>query len=206
MHVLCSALSRVRWHALVVGVLGSLGCESRSAGRTTETAAPTDSLTTASSGDPAGAARATLGVVFDPLTIRVGDSVAGLAVQRVDVRRVVVDSTPVGTIAFGGILQLEGRVIPHFDSDARAPDGGVPVCFEANVRSAARMPRWSGDQRRPWFCFTNAEPARRALVPHTSHASGVSDREWRVRIDDFTIHRGLSDEVNSARFVGVDPY
>lgn len=185
-------------------ILGLLGCE-RGAGRVTDSAASADSLSRANSVDPAGAARASLGVVFDPLATRVGDSVAGLSVARVEVRRAAVDSTPVGTITFRGILLLEGQVVPHFDSEARTSDGGAPVCFEANARSAARMPRWRGDRRRPWLCFTNTDAARRALGPDTPGAAGMPERERRIRIDDFTINRGLTDEVNSARLVGVEP-
>jgi hypothetical protein len=140
--------------------------------------------------DPAGAARARIGVVFDPSRVRAGDSVAGLVVERVTVSRAVVDSSYVGDITFRGEIELSGRTFPHFEADA-----SDAACFEADSTSAARLPRWAGDRRRSWFCFSNATAANRALGPSRQ------ERPARVVIADFTIHRGLSDQVNSARFV-----
>jgi hypothetical protein len=57
------------------------------------------------------------------------------------------------------------------------------------------MPRWIGDERRPWFCFENRSEAERALGPPSDGVAAT------ITIDGFTIHRGLSDQVNSARFV-----
>lgn len=145
-------------------------------------AAPTDP-------DPAGAARARIGVVFDPSRVHPGDSVAGLVVERAVVTRAI-DSSFVGDIAFRGEVELSGRTIPHFEADA-----SNSVCFEADSVSAARLPRWAGDRRRPWFCFSNTTAARRALGPASA------ERPARIVIRDFVIHRGLSDQVNSARFV-----
>src|SRR3712207_7969887 len=61
------------------------------------------------------------------------------------------------------------------------------VCFEADAESAARLPRWGGDDRRPWFCFENQAQARRALGPPSDGVKAT------VVIDRFVIHRGLSD-------------
>jgi hypothetical protein len=146
--------------------------------------------------DPAGAARERLGVVFDPLAVSAGDSVGALRVVRVDVRRAVTDSTPVGTIAFRGEVALTGRRIPHFDADLAA----TVVCFEADSLSAARLPRWRGDRRRPWFCFDDATVADSLMGPVAASSAAV-----RIVIDDFTIHRGLTDQVNSARLVCRGP-
>jgi hypothetical protein len=80
----------------------------------------------------------------------------------------------------------------------RHPDSDVQlVCFEADAGSAARLPRWEGDDRRPWFCFENQAQARRAVGPPSDGVKAT------VVIDLFTIHRGLSDEVNGARLVRV---
>jgi hypothetical protein len=118
--------------------------------------------------------------------MQVGDVVAdSLAV------RVALDSTWVGTVRFTGELILSGQTLRHFDADSRA------LCFEADSASAARMPRWAGDERRPWFCFENQAEAVRVLGPPSE---GV---QVTIAIEAFTIHRGLSDEVNSARFVRV---
>lgn len=140
--------------------------------------------------DPAGAARARIGVVFDPSRVRAGDSIAGLVVERVTVSRAVVDSSFVGDIAFRGEIELSGRKIPHFEAEVSGAR-----CFEADSASAARLPRWEGDRRRTWFCFSNVASATRALGPSSAGPPA------RIVIADFTIHRGLSDQVNSARFV-----
>ena len=140
--------------------------------------------------DPAGAARSRIGVIFDPSRVRTGDTIAGVVVERVSVTRAVVDSSYVGDITFRGEIELSGRTFPHFDADA-----SDAACFEADSTSAARLPRWQGDRRRAWFCFSNATEANRALGPSRG------ERPARIMIADFTIHRGLSDQVNSARFV-----
>lgn len=131
------------------------------------------------------------GIPFDPATVRPGDSVGALVVDSVVARRNVVDSTYVGMANFRGRLELSGRTIPHFDSDLA--DGNV--CFEADSASAARLPRWSHDERRPWFCFSNPAEAATALGPPGAAVDAT------IVIEDFSIQRGLTDEVNSARFV-----
>jgi len=141
--------------------------------------------------DPAGAARAKIGVIFDPGRVRPGDVVGRLAVDRVAVGRAV-DSSLVGSIGFKGEIELSGRTIRHPDADA-----SDAACFEANSFSAARLPRWAGDRRRAWFCFSNAQAARRAL------GSPPPERNARILLSEFVINRGMSDQVNSARLVRV---
>jgi hypothetical protein len=109
----------------------------------------------------------------------------------VTARTTPVDSTFVGTARFRGEIELSGQTLRHPESDVQA------ICFEADPPSAARLPRWQGDERRPWFCFTNDAEVRRALGPPSDGVRAI------VVIDRFTIHRGLSDEVNSARLVRV---
>ena len=132
------------------------------------------------------------GIRFDPGSIRNGALVGQLRLDSiVKDRAVAADSTWVGVARFSGELTLSGRVIPHFDSDVHA------VCFEADTSSGAKMPRWQGDERRPWFCFENESRAEKLL--------GKPGVEFpaTIIVDAFTIHRGLSDQVNSARLVRV---
>lgn len=132
----------------------------------------------------------TAGVVFDPLAVRPGDSVGALQLAAIEAARAAADTAVVvGRATFTGELELAGRTLRHFDADVRA------VCFEADLGSAGRMPRWRGDERRPWFCFRDTDDAARRLA-----APGV-ERAARVVVADFTIVRGLSDEVNQARLV-----
>ena len=130
------------------------------------------------------------GVRFDPSGIKSGDSIAGLVVDSVALRRAY-DSTLLGDVRFRGEVALSGRTMRHPDHpDFRA------VCFEADSASGERLPRWMGDERRAWFCFEDRE-AERLLAP-----PGV-ERDASVVVDRFTIHMGMSDEVNGARLVRV---
>lgn len=130
------------------------------------------------------------GIRFDPGRLRQGDAVGDLVADSVAARRSAVDSTHVGSVTFRGRLQLSGRLMEHPEADLRE----TVVCFEADAASAGRMPRWRHDARRPWFCFVNPADARRALAPSDSVTS------MTIVIEGFTIHRGLTDEVNTARF------
>lgn len=128
---------------------------------------------------------------FDPATAHRGDSVAGLEMDSVQTQR-----TPsgewIGTVRFTGSLLIDGRTFRHPDGD----DYPFP-CFEADSGSGHRLPRWAGDERRPWFCFENHVDAR------TRFGGPAPDRPATIRIDRFTINRNLSDAVNSARLVDV---
>jgi hypothetical protein len=99
------------------------------------------------------------------------------------------DSTRVGTARFSGAVELSGAKMRHFDSDVDA------LCFEADSASAAKLPRWTGDERRAWFCFSNRSTAQQALGPPGDSTAAT------IVIDRLVIYRGFSDEVNSARFV-----
>ena len=148
--------------------------------------------------DTVGLRRAQLGVVFDPSRVRPGDTIAGLVVERIVATHTPMDSTLVGTAGFRGQVELSGATMRHPEADATKD-----VCFEADSASAALLPRWGGDRRRAWFCFSNASAAARALGPPRT--------EWpaHIVISHFVIHRGLTDEVNAAQFVrlgGVDAH
>ena len=130
------------------------------------------------------------GIRFDPSASRRGTRVGSLTIDSIVVRRAM-DSTQGGTARFRGEFALSGWTMRHPDPDLHR----VVTCFEADSASASRLPRWSGDERRPWFCFSNRASTARALGPPSE---GVP---VTIVVDQFTIHRGLSDEVNSARFV-----
>lgn len=131
------------------------------------------------------------GIRFDPSRVRSGSSVGTLVIDSIVSRQVVGDSTYVGTARFRGAIELSGWTMRHPDPDAYR----VVTCFEADSASAARLPRWAGDERRAWFCFSNRVEAARALGPPSEGIQAT------IVVDQLTIHRGLSDEVNSARFV-----
>lgn len=130
------------------------------------------------------------GIRFDPDSIVPGTRVGDLVLDSIRVGRTP-SGPSVGSAFFGGELSLTGHTLRHFDADL-AP---VSVCFEADPASAARMPRWEGDERRPWFCFDDPAVAARLI------ASPGDSVQATIVIDDFTIHFSFSDAVNSARIV-----
>jgi hypothetical protein len=129
------------------------------------------------------------GIRFDPATLRPGTPVGEFVADSIAADRRPIDSTYFGLARFRGQIDVSGWTLGHPDPDSRA------ICFEADSASAARLPRWLGDERRPWFCFANRDEAAHALGAPSEgvHATIVIER--------FTIHRGGSDEVNSASFV-----
>jgi hypothetical protein len=131
------------------------------------------------------------GLIFDPAALRPGTPVGELVTDSVAARRTPVDSTYVGVARFRGQIEVGGWTVRHFDLDAR----DVASCFEADSASATRLPRWLGDERRPWFCFVNPADAARSLGPPSDGVPAT------IVIERFTIHRGHSDQVNTARFV-----
>lgn len=127
---------------------------------------------------------------FDPATVSPHDTIAGLVLDSIERQR-----TPsgewVGSAWFSGTVSLTGATFGHPDGD------GYPYpCFEADTSSATRLPRWLGDSRRPWFCFENNADAKARL----GTAAGMRKS---IVIDRFTVHRNLSDAVNSARLIEV---
>ncbi len=130
------------------------------------------------------------GIRFDPSALRRGARIGTLIVDSIDARRAL-DSTWVGAAWFRGRIQLSGWTIRNPDPDLYR----MVTCFEADSTSASRLPRWSGDERRAWFCFANRVEAVRALGPPSEGVPAT------IVVEEFTIHRGLSDEVNSVRFV-----
>jgi hypothetical protein len=131
------------------------------------------------------------GIRFNPSTIRPGTTVGTLVLDSIIARQAVIDAINVGSARFRGEIELSGWTLRNPDPDL----GRILTCFEADSSSAARLPRWAGDERRAWFCFSNRAEAARALGPPSE---GV---RARIVIDQFTIHAGMSDEVNSARFI-----
>jgi hypothetical protein len=129
---------------------------------------------------------------FDPATVRRGDTVGALVLDSIE-RQQTPSGEWVGRAWFSGTVSLTGETFRH-------PDGAdYPYpCFEADTSSASRLPRWSGDSRRAWFCFENASDAKARL----GDAVGIRKS---IVVDRFTIHRNLSDAVNSSRLVDLEP-
>lgn len=128
--------------------------------------------------------------LFDPGRLRVGDRVHGLVVE--DLRlQTAYDSTLVGSVVLGGEVGVRGTRIRHFDGEVDA------VCVELDSLSDRRLPRWVGDTRRRWFCFSNDSFARRALegVPIGAAMEFVIRR--------LQVVRSYSDAFDTAELVRV---
>jgi len=128
------------------------------------------------------------GVRFDPTSLLPGDRVGDLIADSLSIRQTS-GSDWVGMAHFRGELMLGGHA-------SHPPEAATSaVCFEADSISAARMPRWAGDRRRPVVCFTNPAQAARELGP------AVEARPATIVIDGFSVQRGQFDGLNRARFV-----
>ena len=176
------------WHIAALLCLFELGLTScREADRT---ATPrTDTIPSAGAARPRRPRQH--GLRFDPAALRPGTRIGEVVTDSVAARPSPIDSTYIGVARFRGQIELSGWTIRHFDADAR----DIESCVEADSASASRLPRWLGDERRPWFCFENPADAMRSLGPPSD---GVP---VTLVIERFTIHRGHSDQVNTARFV-----
>src|SRR5687768_11881196 len=128
------------------------------------------------------------GIRFHPATLRPGTSVGELVADSLIVDGPGIDSSYYGVAWFRGQIELSGWTLRHPDADQH----NVALCFEADSASAARLPRWLGDERRPWFCFGNRAVAARALGPPSEGIPAT------IVIERFAIWRGGSDEVNNA--------
>ena len=128
------------------------------------------------------------GYVFDPSNVRVGDTIAGLRVKAADVQRAA-DGDWVGTVRFEGEVQVAGALRPHPSEEVDA------LCFFVEETHRARLPRFTEDQRRPWFCFSNQAEAREMVraIPEGGTVELI--------IDQFTYHFAHTDVVNGARLV-----
>jgi hypothetical protein len=116
--------------------------------------------------------------------------VGELVADSVVVDGPLIDSTYFGVAWFHGQIELSGSTHRHPDSDLH----DVALCFEVDSASGARLPRWLGDERRPWFCFGNRVAAARALGPPSEGVPAT------IVIDRFTIRVSGSDDFNTANF------
>ncbi|HUR00591.1 MAG TPA: hypothetical protein VM166_14150 [Gemmatimonadaceae bacterium] len=167
---------RGRWRRrIVLAVVFSVGCARENAEPGTGESAKTQDVHRP-------------GNRFDPGTTQSGAKIGELVVDSISAQRALAaDSSWVGTARFKGTIALDGTLMRHPDPDVR------DVCLEVDSASASKLPRWDGDTRRAWFCFSNGEEARRLL--------SAKQGPVRILVDQFTINRGLSDQVNTARLV-----
>lgn len=132
-------------------------------------------------------------LIFDPANLREGLVVGALTVDSADVVWSEELREWVGSVRFAGDVRLTGSTVA--DSAKERSRG---ACFEADSASAAQLPRWPGDDRRPWFCFENADTARRMLgAPDSSRAATIV-------VNRFTTVRAHTDAANSAWLLAAE--
>jgi hypothetical protein len=132
------------------------------------------------------------GILFSPDTLAAGARIGELLLDSARASDPAA-GRDAGSAFFTGEIPLSGRTVAHPDADAAERS----VCFEPDPPSAARLPRWEGDQRRIWFCFENHVEAARTLAPPGRPVEAL------IVIDRYTIQYGASDEVNTARLAWV---
>jgi hypothetical protein len=134
---------------------------------------------------------------FDPGAVAVGDSVGGLEIVALDVRRVFDDSVWAGRVDFRGRLRVDGVYRRLFDYPEPAA-----LCFHVRGDARKRVPRftpdnWTGPNRQTWFCFTNDDVARTLL------GDGAVPVEATVVVDRYSLIREFSDIFDMADLVEV---
>lgn len=144
--------------------------------------------------DTAAPLRASLGTRFDPRTVEIGDTVAGLTVSARDLTVTPGSPTGVaGSITFKGEVELAGNYRAHGDDPALQEP-----CFWVDAPEAHKLPRVNGDARVIWFCFENdREEIVRLLGPVGK------DRPATIIIDNYTLNLVESDAWDEARLVRV---
>jgi hypothetical protein len=134
----------------------------------------------------------TLAIVFDPATVKVGDTLGTLRVARVDIARAADDMGYVGNVRFDGEVTISGERMNHPDF----PDI-KEVCMRIDSASVVRLPRFPGDTRRSWLCFENRPDAERQLGPAGTRGA------LTVVIDRYQTVRHFSDVYDTAMLIRV---
>ena len=131
-------------------------------------------------------------LVFDPATVKVGDTLGALRVARVDVSLAADDMGYVGNVRFDGQITIAGERMNHPDF----PDV-KEICMSVDSAHADRLPGFPADQRRRWLCFENRDDAARQLGDAGTRG-GLT-----VVIDQYQTVRHFSDAYDTARLVRV---
>jgi hypothetical protein len=124
---------------------------------------------------------------FDPATVKVGDTLGGLRVARVDVARGADDMGYVGDVRFDGAATISGERMTHPDYPEVKE-----ICMSVDSASARRLPRFPADTRRVWLCFENRDEAARQLGPAGTRGA------MTVVIDGYQTVRHFSDTYDTA--------
>ncbi|MBT9495055.1 MAG: hypothetical protein IV107_22510 [Paucibacter sp.] len=101
-------------------------------------------------------------------------------------------------------LTLDGRFEYRTDAESQSVIGDQ-ICFFPSAKSSPLLPRWSGDQRLAWFCFSQTARAAKQLsiplqfIPGTCGVAGTAT----VEIDDYVVYASEGDGNDSAALRSV---
>ena len=143
---------------------------------------------------PAPLARDTLSgrTFFDPQHLRVGATVGGLKVDRMNIQPSPIPTGFSGSIRFAGEVEVAGTYRPHHDY----PEVNA-ACFFVDEAHWPKLPRARGDARIIWFCFENFQTAIEQLGPLSAESKAT------IIIDEYTLNMSGSDTVDSAKLIRV---
>lgn len=131
---------------------------------------------------------------FDGMKIKVGDQVATMTVEQVDlqVAETMPEYGPIGTVRFSGEVEISGAY--HFINDDQL---GEQVFFEVDADSQAKLPKLQNDERDLLFLFENDEEAKKQFGPEPGKGRAV------VKIDRYWIHYQPKEAYNTALLLEV---
>lgn len=102
----------------------------------------------------------------------------------------------------GAELELQGTYERRTDAYSRQVLGDA-VCFVVDERSEKRLPRPADDERRPWFCFTNAAQAMKAFaLPAGRKGCGLRGTAT-ITVSAYAVARADGEAVDRARLERV---
>jgi hypothetical protein len=181
-----------RRYGVAVAFLAAIGCDRGADDGVTAAAnhAPVAETASATPSNSSPLPRDAL--IFDPATVKVGDILGGLRVERVDIDRAVGDMGYVGDVRFDGEVTISGERMNHPDfPEVRA------ICMRVDSVSVRRLPRFPDDTRRTWLCFENRDEAARRL------GEAGTRGPLTVVIDRYQTVRHFSDVYDTAMLVRV---
>ncbi len=106
-----------------------------------------------------------------------------------------------GTV-LGADLALEGTYERRTDAYSRQVLGDA-VCFIPDAKSEKAIPRFAGDDRRAWFCFSNLSAAMKGFaLPAGRKGCGMRGTAHIV-VSDYVVSREGGESVDKARLERV---
>ena len=138
---------------------------------------------------------------FDLNEIKIGDKVIGMTVQSIAPYDESVKSLPLASnvkIQFKGQVTITGIYYyecPGFEG--KCSEDKERLCFkDLDEVSQKKMPILKNGRNPIWFCFANANEAKKLLTPNTGKKS--------VLIDNYTLNVYPSEVIDTADLIKVE--